>query len=162
MWEVPRSEVDAVVEETFDRYTVAWMNGDPEWWDETLGSWAGRYNKSGRHGAVVHEHYTNQPKKMGLETRAYTHAISSREVTFVGDGPLGEAFLRHLGNAHRKPVPFYAEDGEQLFMMTKERSDSPLVIDLSMCSTLSWDGRLRALADGREHMRPRSRAVHFM
>lgn len=154
-WEVPRPEVDAVVQELFDEYIVVWMNCDPEWWDETIGGWAGRYNRSGRHGTVVHEHYTNQPKKMGLEVRAYSHAIAAGEVTFDGD----ETFMRHLGNAHKESVEHYAEDGDQLYVIKKERRDSPLVIDLAMCGVLSWDAHLRALADGRQDMRKRSRVL---
>jgi len=157
-WEVPRSEVDALVDDLFDQYVVAWMNCDPEWWDETVGSWAGKHNRSTRDGKIVYEHYTNQPRKMGLEVRAYDQAIDAGEVTFDGD----EAFLRHLGNAHREYVPHYAENGDQLYVIHKERRDSPLVIDLAMCAVLSWDAALRALAAGRLNMRRRGRAVAFV
>lgn len=157
-WEVPRAAVDAVVDDLFDRYTVAWMNCDPEWWDETVGSWAGKFNRSTREGAIVHEHYTNQPKRMGLEVRAYTQAVAAGEVHFADD----EVLLRHLGNAHKQYVPHYAENGDQLFTIHKERRDSPLVIDLAMCGVLSWDARLRALAAGRLNMRRRrGRAFAF-
>lgn len=154
-WEVPRADVDAVVSDLFDSYVVAWMNCDPEWWDETVGGWAGRFNRSGRHGTVVHEHYTNQPKKMGLEVRAYTQAIAAAEATFDGH----DTFMRHLGNAYKEPVDHYAENGDQLYVIKKERRDSPLVIDLAMGGVLSWDARLRALADGRLLLRKRSRVL---
>lgn len=156
-WEVPRSEVDAVAQELFADYVVAWLAADPEWWDETVGGWAGTHNRRGRGGNVVHEAYTNQPKAMGLMVRAYSHAIDGGEVTFGGD--LLEKHMTHMGNAHREYVPHYAEDGDQLFVIKKERRDSPLVIDLAMCGVLSWSARLKALADGRLAMRKRSRRL---
>jgi hypothetical protein len=154
-WEVPRDEVDQKVVDLFDFYTVLWMNGDPEWWDDTLGAWAGRYNH-GRHGKVVHEHYTHQPKKMGLEVRAFTQAIESGEAKFGPDPALsGEAatenlatLIRHFGNAHKNPTQFNTEQGDKLYTISKERRDSPLVIDLAMCAVLAWDALVRALARG--------------
>jgi hypothetical protein len=144
-WEVPRSEVDEVVTDTFERFDVVRMHADPEWWDEMIAVWAGRYNKRGRNGIVVYETYTNQPKRMGLKTRSYRLAMDMGEVSFSPD-PL---FERHLGNAHRQKVPFYTDGGEvQLWVMSKERRSSPLLIDLAMAGCLSWDARVDALAEG--------------
>lgn len=144
-WEVPRAEVDAVVTDTFERFDVVRMHADPEWWDEMIAVWAGRWNKRGRNGIVVYETYTNQPKRMGLKTRSYRLAMDMGEVSFSPD----PTFERHLGNAHRQKVPFYTDGGEvQLWVMSKERRSSPLVIDLAMAGCLSWDARVDALAEG--------------
>lgn len=162
-WEVPRGEVDAVCEELFASYQVVWMNADPEWWDETVGAWAGRFNHKRGRGRVVHEHYTNQPRRMGLEIRAYSQAIHAAEVTFAQAGE-SAAFLRHLENAHRNPVPFYVEENghrERLWTLAKERRDSPLVIDLATAAVLSWDALVRALAAGADAPR-RGRAVAYL
>ncbi len=145
-WEVPRAEVDEVVEETFRVYDVVRMHADPEWWDDMTSVWAGRHNHR-KNGVVVFETYTNQPKIMGLRCRSYRLAMDMAQVTFADD----EALLRHLGNAYRNKTNFYVDDGEdraQLWTMAKERRNSPLVIDLAMGGCLSWDAHLAALAAG--------------
>lgn len=141
-WEVPRDEVDGVVTETFQTFDVVRFHADPEYWDDMVSAWAGRYNH-GRHGKVVFATLTNQPKKQGLRNRSYRLAMDTGTVSFAPDG----TFLRHLGNAYRRKVPFYVDE-EQLYLIEKERRSSSLVIDLAMAGCLSWDAYLDALASG--------------
>jgi hypothetical protein len=77
------------------------------------------------------------------------------ELTWSGDPRLRE----HFANARRHDLggAFVDEDGKPLSLIRKERPDSPLLIDLAMCSCLSWEARRDALALGAKRS---SRALH--
>lgn len=140
--EVPAFEVDEAVAEIFRRWKVLRFYGDPaQGWDAKLAEW------SGRHGPkVVAEWYTDSRnlRKTASMCRTYAAAIKGGEVTHDGD----DAFARHIGAARKRDVKMSDEDGVPLWVMTKERHDSPNKIDCAMAGGLSWQARLDAIAAG--------------
>jgi phage terminase large subunit-like protein len=80
-----------------------------------------------------------------------TAALESFD-TAVKEGALshdGNAVLaRHVANAHRHDLPQMGEDGRPLWLIRKERHDSPHKIDLCMAAVLSWEARTDAIAAG--------------
>ena len=58
------------------------------------------------------------------------------------------ALKRHLGNARRKDLHWQDDQGKPLWVITKERHDSPQKIDDAMAGCLSWEARTDAVAAG--------------
>ncbi|MGH3260425.1 MAG: hypothetical protein ACRDNS_00365, partial [Trebonia sp.] len=116
--------------------------GDPAaGWTDALADWASRHG----HKRVL-EFFTDSRglRKTADAMQAYAQAIRTAEVTNNGDRVLAE----HIGNAHKRFINLRDEDGERLWLIEKERSDSPFKIDGAMGGALSWTARLDALAAG--------------
>lgn len=139
---IPAGEVDERVAEMFDRWRVLRMYGDPAaGWDTKLADW------SGRHGPkVVAEFYTDSRnlRKTAMMCRTYASAIRGGEATNDGDVD----FARHIGAARKRDTKMFDDEGKALWVMTKERHNSPNKIDLAMAGGLSWQARLDVLAVG--------------
>jgi len=101
--------------------------------------WAGRFGEK-----RVFEWWTNRWKAMAYAIRNYANAMASGELSH--DGSAGLA--RHIGNACRRLLLLRDEEGKQLWVMQKERPDSPHKIDAAMAGCLSWEARCDALASG--------------
>lgn len=138
-WQVDDDAVDDVVGATFERYQVWCMYADPSYWDAWLSKWAGQFGSE-----RVVEFYTDTGNKMTRALRAFNNAIKAGAVCHGGDADL----TRHIGNAHRKELSRRDEEGKPLWLIQKERSDSPFKIDLAMAAVLSWDARNDAIAAG--------------
>jgi hypothetical protein len=74
----------------------------------------------------------------------YTTAIKSAAVSHDGDARL----RRHVGNSRRQDLIERDEQGKPLWLIRKERPDSPHKIDLAMAAVLSWEARTDALGAG--------------
>ncbi|WP_346536958.1 hypothetical protein [Micromonospora sp. DPT] len=139
---IPADAVDERVAEMFERWRVLRMYGDPAaGWDTKLADW------SGRHGPkVVAEFYTDSRnlRKTAMMCRTYASAIRAGEVTNDGDVD----FARHIGAARKRDTKMFDDEGKALWVMTKERHNSPNKIDLAMAGGLSWQARLDVLAGG--------------
>ena len=138
-WQVPEHEVEARVTEAFSRYNVWRLYGDPPYWESTLATWAGRYGAE-----VVVAWATYRTRKMADTIRAFVSAMRQGDITHSGD----ESYTRHLGNAYRRETGLRTDEGEPLFVIQKERKDSPLKIDVAMAGILSWEARRDALTKG--------------
>lgn len=138
-WQVPAEEVDAVIADLFERYDVWRMYADPPYWQSWVAAWAGRYGEQ-----RVVEWWTNRRKAMAYALEAFETAINEGAISHSGDRRLE----RHLGNARRKDLPQKAEDGRPLWLIQKERPDSPHKIDATMAAVLSWEARMDAIAAG--------------
>lgn len=135
-------EVDAVIEDLFERYEVSRLYGDPaQGWDEHLSTWSGRYGP--KRVALFYTDSRNL-RRTATMCRAYHDAIRTGAVTNDGD----EVFARHIGHAQKRSVRMADEDGVPLWVMAKERHDSENKIDLAMAGGLSWAARLDTLAAG--------------
>jgi hypothetical protein len=55
---------------------------------------------------------------------------------------------RHIGNARRSDLPQLDEQGKKLWLIQKERPDSPQKIDGAVAAVLSWEARTDAVAAG--------------
>ena len=138
-WQVPAEEVDAVIADLFERYDVWRMYADPPYWQSWVAAWAGRYGEQ-----RVVEWWTNRRKAMAYALEAFETAINEGAMSHSGDRRLE----RHLGNARRKDLPQKTEDGRPLWLIQKERPDSPHKIDAAMAAVLSWEARRDAIAAG--------------
>lgn len=138
-WEVPIGEVDVAVEDAFRRFNVWRMYADPPYWETYIAKWAGAFGAE-----RVVEWWTNRHKPMAYAIRAYAQAITAGEVHHNGDRLLAE----HVGNAVRRPLAFVDEDGKPLWVIQKERPDSPAKIDAAMAAVLAWEARNDAVAKG--------------
>jgi len=142
-WQVPTAEVDALVEATFQRFSVQRMYADPPYWQAWIAKWAGTEWGKDR----VLEWWTNRPKPMTYALNAFDTAIREGRISHDGDA----RFARHIGNARRKDLPGWRdEQGKPLWLIQKERPDSPHKIDLAMAATLSWEARMDAISAGVE------------
>lgn len=138
-WQVPADEVDEVIADLFERYEVWRMYADPPYWQSWISAWRGRYGED-----LVVPWLTNRRKQMAYALESFATAITTGSICHDGDDRL----TRHLANARRFDLPSRDEDGKPLWLIRKERSDSPHKIDAAMAAVLSWEARNDAIASG--------------
>lgn len=141
-WQVPAEEVDAVIRSLFERFNVWRLYADPPYWQSWIASWAGD-PKLGPEKVI--EWWTNRRRAMTAALENFETAIKEGTISHDGDARL----TRHLGNSRRHELPgMRDEQGRGLWLIRKDRSDSPHKIDLGMASVLSWEARTDAIAAG--------------
>jgi len=138
-WQVPADEVDDAVCSAFDQYDVWRLYADPPYWQAWVAKWAGQFGAE-----KVVEWWTNRRKQMTHTLETFDTAIKSKTLSHDGNAVL----TRHIANACRKELKERDEDGHVLWLIRKERSDSPNKIDLAMAAVLSWRARTDAIALG--------------
>lgn len=138
-WEVPVEEVDGAVTDMFERFNVVRMYCDPPLWETTVAAWAGRYGED-----RVVAWWTNRRKPMAYALRSFNSALGSGDLTHSGDAVLSS----HIANSRRLYTNLVDEKGARLWILRKERPDSPHKIDGAMGAVLSWAARNDALAAG--------------
>ena len=138
-WEVPESDVDDTVSEAFKRWNVWRMYADPYWWEGNVAQWQGRWGDK-----RVVAWRTNRITPMAYAVKSYDTAIRAGELSHDGNPD----FARHIGNACRQVTNFTDETGQRLFLIRKERSDSPFKMDAAMGGVLSNEARNDAIAAG--------------
>lgn len=140
--EVPVEEVLATLDEVFRRYRVLRVYGDPaQGWDDPLARAAGKH---GPDKVVFWYTDSRNLRKTATMCRSFATAIKAGEV--INDG--NEKYFRHVGAAQKRDIHQRDDDGVPLWVMQKERHDSPNKIDLAMCGGLSWQARLDVIAKG--------------
>jgi phage terminase large subunit-like protein len=144
-WQVPAGEVDALVRDLFHRFTVCRLYADPFKWQSWLSAWAGEFD-AGRaaHEKRVIEWRTNRPMQMAAAVENFDTAIKEGRISHDGDPQL----LRHVGNARRHELSQRDGEGQPLWVIRKDRPDSPHKIDAAMAAVLSWEARTDAIAAG--------------
>ena len=138
-WQVPADEVDAVVAAAFERYNVWRLYADPPYWQSWVAKWAGDHGED-----QVIEWWTNRRRQMTAALEGFDTAIKEGGLSHDGNAVLSH----HIANAHRHDLPQLGEDGKPLWLIRKERHDSPHKIDLAMAAVLSWEARTDAIAAG--------------
>lgn len=138
-WQVPEDEVDAAVAEAFERWRVWRMYADPPYWQAWVSAWSGRYGDE-----VVIAWWTNRYAKMAFALQAFDEAMKTGAISHDGS----DVLARHIGNAYRRPLGKVDDQGHPLWVIQKERSDSPHKIDAGMAAVLSWQARIDAVASG--------------
>jgi len=138
-WEAPIELVENTVEEAFKRWNVWRLYCDPPYWESLVAEWSGMFGEE-----RVVEWWTNRWKPMAYAVRSYSSAIMAGDILHDGNPHL----QRHLGNAVKRQLPQRDEDGKPLWVIYKERPDSPHKIDLAMAGVLSWEARNDAVAAG--------------
>jgi hypothetical protein len=152
-WEIEASDVDAAVEEAFARFDVWRAYCDPPYWDEWVDAWAGRYGTE-----RVVKWWTNRQRPMAHALRAFHDAI----VDGVAANDGHPTFAAHIGHAVRKTIPQRDDAGVPLWLIRKDRADSPRKIDAAMAGCLSWEARRDAIASGAKPAAPASTASKVM
>ncbi len=137
--EIPDDEVHDVVKEAFQKWKVLRFYADPPYWETAVDHWAGRYGSK-----KVAKWWTNRPRPMAFALAAYSNAMKTGEVTNDGDSRLAE----HIGNAWRHELNLVDDQGKKLWVIRKERADSPDKIDAAMAGCLSWEARRDCIAAG--------------
>ena len=137
-WKVPDDEVDAVVRDAFGKWDVWRLNADPYLWQGWLAQWAGEW------GEKVVQWATNRWRLMAYAVLNYQTAVHSGEVSHDGN----PAFTQHIGNAYRRPITLKDDQGRPMWVIQKERPDSPHKMDAAMAATLSWEARTAAITVG--------------
>jgi hypothetical protein len=138
-WEVPEAEVEEALEAAMGRWDVWRVYADPPYWESTVAAWAGKY---GEQRIVAWR--MNQWTKVAAACRAFDSAIAARELSHSGDA----ALVRHVGNACRLSLHSRGEDGRPLWVIVKERPDSPNKIDAAAAGVIGWQARLDAITEG--------------
>lgn len=138
-WQAPVEEIEEAVEAAFEQYDVWRLYADPQYWLSYTAKWAGVYGKE-----KIVEWYTNRYNQMCYAIEAFDTAIKSKELSHDGNKILG----RHIANAFKHELNRRDEQGKRLWVVRKERGDSPNKIDLAMAAILSWRARLDAVALG--------------
>jgi phage terminase large subunit-like protein len=138
-WKVPREEVDLAVEAAFERWDVWRLYADPPYWESSVADWQGKYGDE-----RVVAWLTRLWRKMADAIRGFVNAIADRELAHDGD----PVYVRHIGNAFKRPLPMRTEDGRPVWVIQKERKESPNKIDVGIAGILSWQARCDAIADG--------------
>jgi phage terminase large subunit-like protein len=148
-WEVDREEVEQVLEEAFETYSVWRLYADPPEWKDELKAWAAKFGEQ-----HVQEWWTNRRRPMSYAIKNYQTAMKTRAISHNGDRVLAS----HIGHAVRKYLNMW-DDGQRLWIIEKERPDSPFKIDGAMAGILSWEARGDAIAAGATAKRKRSRKL---
>lgn len=138
-WQVPAEEVDATIAAAFREYDVWRMYADPPYWQSWTAKWAGVYGTD-----KVIEWWTNRRKQMSYALEGFNTAITDGTLSHDGN----PVVARHIANSYKHELPQRDEEGKRLWLIRKERHDSPDKIDLAMASVLSWEARTDAVAAG--------------
>jgi hypothetical protein len=140
-WEVPSDEVKAAFAQACIRWRLARAYCDPPYWETEIAEWAGLYGSE-----KVVFWYTARDRAMAYAVRSYSNAILEGLICHDGDADLAA----HLGHARKRTVNVFDDQtkGQPLFVLTKERADSPFHIDLAVAGTLSNEACNDAIADG--------------
>jgi len=138
-WRVPVQNVEDVIRETFDKYTVQELVADPYFFQVTL-------QKLEDDGFPVVEFPTNGTR-MIPPTKTFFDAVLDKELSHDGDPVLA----RHVSNTVLKTDA----RGSRI---TKEYKSSSRYIDLTVASVIAL-GRARAW---REQQAPREATVHLL
>ncbi|HEX7769473.1 MAG TPA: hypothetical protein VF422_05540 [Dokdonella sp.] len=139
-WQVPTTEVDALVRDTFNRYDVWRLYADPPYWQSWISNWIGEFGEE-----RVIEWWTNRRRQMSAALESFTTAMRAKTISHDGDARL----RRHIGNSRRFDIPGWKdEQGKSIWLIQKDRPDSPQKIDLAMCAAISNEARNDAIADG--------------
>lgn len=129
-WQVPREEVDGVIDRMFREYDVYYLYADPPHWQDYVDRWAASYGDK-----VVIEFFTNSPTRMARALERLHTSILAHEVTHDGDTTL----TRHVGNA----MGVERAGGVQINKRKKSAK-----IDALVAATLAYEARNDAIADG--------------
>lgn len=139
-WQVPVEEVDAMVRDYFTRFNVWALYADPPYWQSQIAVWSGLYGEE-----RVKEWWTNRRRQMSTALEHFHTAIQDGSLLHAPD----PAFQRHIGNARREDLGGWRdEQGKALWLIRKDRPDSPHKIDAAMAAVLSKQAQTDAIAAG--------------
>jgi phage terminase large subunit-like protein len=133
-YEHPAEEIDQRMVDAFERYSVRRAYIDPPHIDHLLSRWEARWGEQ----IVRWETYRN--RQMANAVRAFAAAMKAGDFAHSGD----DDFTRHIANSRRRDLKIPDDQGQPLWVIEKERSDSPLKIDAAVAAVLAWQARMDA------------------
>jgi hypothetical protein len=136
-WQVPAEDVDRVMRGLFDTYAVWRLYADPPYWQSWIALWRGLWGEE-----RVIEWWTNRRTPTTRALESFDTAIKTATLTHDGD----KRYRAHIANSRRHDLPQRDEQGKPLWLIRKDRPDSPHKIDLAMAGVLSWEARTDAIA----------------
>lgn len=131
-WEVPRSDVLAVISEAFTRYDVTRLYADPHEWRSDIEALAERH---GKRRVIPWETRRDTAMAAALDR---LHADLTNGAVFHSGDPV---LIEHFGNA-------YVRRRGGLRLVRKEHDQSPRKIDSVVGAALAYEARADALSDG--------------
>lgn len=139
-WQVPLTEVHAAVTEAFETYNVVGFFADPARWETSVAAWEAEFGPQLRvRSSKQHpiEYWMTGTRKFNTvkALEAYKQAVLDR--VLIHDG--SPVLTRHVLNARMVA----SRAGVQI---RKENPTSPRKIDAAVAAVLSWDARVKALA----------------
>ncbi len=139
---IPAAEVEAACDAAFKRWTVTRLYGDPAFgWDSVLSSLGGKH---GPKRVLLFYTDARNLRRTAQACHNYSSAIRAGEVTNDGS----DVFARHIGAAQKRDIRMSDDEGQPLWVIEKERHDSPNKIDLAMAGVLSWQAALDSIHAG--------------
>lgn len=129
-WQVPRVEVDGLVDDMFRTHDVVRMYCDPPHWQDYVDKWAATYGDK-----TVLEFWTASGVRMAKALERLHTSVVAGELTHDGD----PVMTRHVGNA----VGVFRAGGVQI--NKRKQNDK---IDAVVAATLAYEARNDAIADG--------------
>jgi hypothetical protein len=138
-YEHPKHEVDGVVQEALETYSVWRLYADDQWIEALIERWQNRY---GEKRVLVWR--TNRPRQIAWAVRNFEQAIHSAkgELTHSGD----ETLTRHIQNSRKRKLLVQDDHERQMHTLAKPAHHSPLKIDGAMAAVLAWEARGDAIA----------------
>ena len=141
LWTPPHFEIDATVNDWFERCKVIGFYADPSGWQEYISKWESKYRKKLKVVATAKHPIAVWPRgKTSSVVEAVEHArvaIVTREMSHDGSPGL----VRHLVNARKRETP----RGDLLY---KSYPMSPDKIDAAYAYVMAWKARTDALSQG--------------
>lgn len=140
-YEHPLGEVDGAIQELMDGFSVWRAYVDPGSAtgniEALLERWQGRWGED-----KFVPWRMDRPKQTAQAVGTFAAAISTDETSNDGD----ELFAAHIKNAVRRKVTAKDDDGRPLWVISKDRPDSPRKIDAAAAAVISWEARGDAIA----------------
>jgi phage terminase large subunit-like protein len=139
-YEHPVGAIEAEMRKVFEDFDVWKIYIDPQWIDHFVTNWIERWGDE-----RVTKWETHRTRQVANAIARFVSALKSGDLTHDGDEKLAE----HIGNARKHPLKNFEDDeGQPLWLIEKERPDSPKKMDGAMAAVLSWEARTDALRHG--------------
>ena len=141
----PWEEIDIAVRDAMDRFDVALFYCDDKYWESQVDRWFGEWPKQ------VRSFPTGSHLRTGMMFRSFVRSVERGDITHDGDSDLSE----HVRNAVRRQVKAKSPDeGEALFIASKDTTHSPRKIDLFYAAALAHEAACDAVANGYRARKP--------
>jgi hypothetical protein len=137
-YEHPKSEVDDVVVDAFETYSVWRMECDDQWIEDLIERWQNRY---GEKRVIVAR--TNRWRQIAWAVRNFEQAVNGKDGELTHSG--NEKLTRHIANARKRMLNVLDDRERPMHTLAKPAQHSPLKIDGAMGGVIAWDVRGKAI-----------------
>lgn len=139
-YEHPKHEVDGVVLEAFETFSVWRAYCDDQWIENLIEGWQNRF---GEKRVVVWR--TNRWRQIAWAVRNFELAVHGKsDLTHSGD----PTFTRHIANARKRKLSVLDDRERTMHTLAKPAQHSPLKVDGAMGGVLAQEARGDAIAAG--------------